>query len=100
MGERGPGFAPTQIGVLLEWCPTYVGVHWEGSKPFDQNPKLGHASLIKLFLGVPIYDNIYWCLALLHQYGYIPTLKEGDQCGQLTRCEHLWIFLKLVDDNL
>ena len=30
MGERGPGLAPTQIGVLLERYPIYIGVHWEG----------------------------------------------------------------------
>ena len=47
MGERGPGFAPTQIGVLLERYPIYIGVIWEGSKPFDQTLKLGHAGVIK-----------------------------------------------------
>ena len=55
MGERGPGSTPTLIGVLLERCPIYIGIIWEGSKPFDQTLKLGHASVIKLFLGDPIY---------------------------------------------
>ena len=55
MGERGPGFTPTQIGVLLERYPIYIGVIWEGSKPFDQTLKLGHARVIKLFLWDPIY---------------------------------------------
>ena len=55
MGERGPGFAPTQIAVLLERYPPYIGVIWEGSKPFDQTLKPGRVSVIKLFLGDPIY---------------------------------------------
>ena len=55
MGERGPDFAPTQIGVLLERYPIYIGVIWEGSKLFGQTLKLGHANVIKLFLGDPIY---------------------------------------------
>ena len=55
MDERGPGFDPTQIGVLLERYPIYTRVIWEGSKPFDQTLKLGHASVIKLFLGGLIY---------------------------------------------
>ena len=54
MGERGPGFTPTQIGKLLKRYPIYIGVIWEGSKPFDQTLKLGHASVIKLFVGGPI----------------------------------------------
>ena len=54
MGESRPDFAPTQIGVLLERYPIYIGVIWEGSKPFDQTLKLGHASVIKLYLGDPI----------------------------------------------
>ena len=55
MGERGPSFASTQIEALLERYPIYIGVIWEGSKPFDQALKLGHVSVIKLFLGDPIY---------------------------------------------
>ena len=55
MGERNPGFAPTQIEVLLERYPIYIGVIWEGSKPFDQTLKLEHARVIKLFLWDPIY---------------------------------------------
>ena len=55
MGERGPGFAPTHIGVLLERYPIYIGIIWEGSKPFDQTFNLGHASVIELFLEDPIY---------------------------------------------
>ena len=55
MGERGPGLAPTKIGVLLERYPIYIGVTWKGSKPFDQTLILGHARIIKLFLGDPIY---------------------------------------------
>ena len=61
MGEWGPSFAPTQIGVLLERYPIYIKVIWEGSKPFDQTLKLRHASVIKLFLEDPLY---IWCLAL------------------------------------
>ena len=59
MGERGPGFAPTQIGVLLKRYPIYIGVIWEGSKSFDQTLKLGHARVIKLFLWDPRWDPIY-----------------------------------------
>ena len=55
MGLMGERFAPTQIEVLLERYPVDIGVTWEGSKPFDQTPKLGHASVIKLSLGDPIY---------------------------------------------
>ena len=56
MGERGgSGFTLTQIGVLLERYPIYIGVIWEGSKPFNQILKLGHANVTKLLLGAPIY---------------------------------------------
>ena len=55
MGERGPGFAPTHIGVLLERYAIYIGVIWEGSKPFDQTLRLAIASVIESFFGDPIY---------------------------------------------
>ena len=55
MGEKGPGFDPTQIGLLLKRYPMYIRVHYEGFKLSDQPRKLRHVRKNKLFLGDPIY---------------------------------------------
>ena len=55
MGERGLSFAPTQIRVLLDRYPIYIGIHWEVSKQIDHTFKLVHTSIIKLLIRDLIY---------------------------------------------